>query len=75
MALDNNGIPADAFELRVRFGVGFVVGALIGAASVLQLGDASMSALGSAALGVGVVVGLLARYYGDRFWYALRWWF
>ncbi len=59
---DDTGEP-DEFELRVRFGCGFAVGAVIGAASVPQLGDASVRAVVPAALGVG-----------DRFWNAVQGW-
>lgn len=71
---DSSGEP-DAFELRVRFGCGFLVGILLGFAAVVSwLGDLSLGTLVPAMLGGGVTAGVLARYYGDRFWSSLRWW-
>jgi ABC-type enterobactin transport system permease subunit len=75
MALDNDGIQPDTFELRVRFIFGFVVGAAVGAASLLQFSGATLGSVVLTALVGGLVAGVLARYYGDRFWSALRWWF
>jgi len=74
VALPNDGVPPDRFELRVRF----VCGALLGAFLGLQL-DPATPAMLAVSVGAGALVGgLLARHFGDRFWErflrSLRWW-
>jgi hypothetical protein len=76
VALPNDGVPPDRFELRVRFVFGALLGALVG----LRLAPATFSIpVVAIAAGAGAVLGgLLARHFGDRFWErfvrSLRWW-
>ena len=76
MALPNDGVPPDRFELRVRFVCGGLLGGLLG----LRLAslDTTSPAMLAVAVGAGAIVGgLLARHFGDRFWHTflrlLRW--
>ena len=74
MALGNDGIRPDALELRIRFACGAILGSLVGAGWAYRSGAGAPSGgLLLCEVGVGaVLVGALARYFGDRFWFALR---
>jgi hypothetical protein len=75
VALANDGIPPNKFELRMRFGFGFVLGVVLGVTGWLQsMGPHSWLSVVLAALGSGLVSGTLARHYGDRYWTSVRWW-
>lgn len=69
IALANDGIPPSKLELNIRFGFGSILGMSIGAA--LSERVMSLGASWGIILGGGVAFGLLARHYGDRFWYGL----
>lgn len=68
----------DPFEKKVRFGCGFLLGIVIGLAEVTrhayeQTGGVSFAVIAS----LGVLCGVLAMKYGDRFWHRIsrvRWW-
>ncbi len=76
MALGNEGLRPDKSELRLRFGCGALLGALLGAGLVFRYSRARGPPVAAALpiLGGGVLLGALARHYGDRFWYARRSW-
>ena len=75
MALANDGIQPNSFELRMRFGFGFVLGVVLGVTGALEhWGPHAWLSVVLAALGSGLVTGTLARHYGDRFWASVRWW-
>jgi hypothetical protein len=74
MALGNDGVEPGRYELRLRFGCGFVLGATVGASNWVSFMDFSWLSTVLAALGGGLVGGTLARHCGDRFWASLRWW-
>jgi len=71
VALPNDGIVPDRFELRLRFGAGALAGALGVPAPVARVSAASAGVLVIAAAAGALTGGLLARYYGDRFWRGL----
>ncbi|MCG3135320.1 MAG: hypothetical protein HMLKMBBP_02901 [Planctomycetes bacterium] len=65
----------DAFEKRVRFGCGFVFGAVLGIYLLLReihnWGGATWAAVG----GIAIACGLAAVRFGDEFWSWIRaWW-
>lgn len=67
------GREADAFELRLRFGCGAVLGLVVGLGLCVRLWP--LSTLGACAL-VSLAVlacGVCAARWGDRFWAHLRW--
>ena len=78
MALPNDGIAPDRFELRLRFVFGAIAGGILVPVLLLRVLQPSASAaaigvIGAAAGALGG--GLLARHFGDRFWRAfLRLW-
>ena len=75
MALPNDGIVPDRFELRVRFGSGALAGALLVTVLMARVSRASGRMLLMAAAAGALAGGLLARHYGDRFWRGLlRFW-
>ncbi|MBF5046531.1 hypothetical protein FGE12_29210 [Aggregicoccus sp. 17bor-14] len=74
MALRNDSVTPNAYELRVRFACGFVAGALGGVVGALQLETPSLGLVLLGALVQGLAAGLLARHYGDRFWASWRGW-
>ena len=64
--------PANWFEFWVRFVCGALLGGLLG----LEVGgDGPASQVWLAVLGGSVVIGLVAGWFGDRFWYSLKPWF
>jgi hypothetical protein len=67
--------PPDAQEKRIRFGCGFVFGtvtAALGSGGVFLLKGRLLLAF---CLVCGVLLGLLAMRYGDRFWEKIgAWW-
>lgn len=75
MALGNDGIRPDALELRIRFVCGALVGAFLTAGTASINGSRSDLSLAFQAVAGGLVCGVLARQYGDRFWRGLRGWF
>lgn len=67
------GRQVDAFERRLRFGCGALLGGVVGLGLCVKLWPASM-------LGAGILVvlsialcGACAARWGDRFWAHLRW--
>lgn len=75
MALANDGVRPNGFELRMRFGFGFALGTILGVTGWVRfMGLHSWVSVVLAALGAGLFAGTLARHYGDRFWASLRWW-
>jgi hypothetical protein len=74
MALPNDGIAPDRFELGLRFAFGAVAGGFLAGALLLRF-PRILPVVIIAGTGVGALVGgLLARHHGDRFWRALRGW-
>lgn len=67
------GRRVDAFEWRVRFGCGAVLGLVVGLGLCVRLWP--LGVLGACALvGVAMVAcGLCAASWGDSFWAQLRW--
>jgi hypothetical protein len=63
----NDGVQPDSMELVIRFVCGAVVGGLACAWAMMRVGKSLELAAVGALVG-GVVSGLLARQYGDRFW-------
>ena len=75
--MDDSPEP-DSFEKRVRFGCGFMFGAIM-AFSVVVRAVASFTGIVWAAVGFsGIVFGFLAMRQGNRFWRGIsdwfRWW-
>jgi hypothetical protein len=71
MALGNDGIQPDAGELRIRFVCGAILGAFLVAVPAFRVGTSGVAFALYAVLG-GFAGGTLARYFGDRVWFALR---
>lgn len=65
----------DKSEKRIRFGCGFVFGLIVGFFFTLSHIIETWGGVILIALSVAVVCGLLARRYGDDFWYSLKDWF
>jgi hypothetical protein len=72
MALGNDGFRPDAAELWVRFACGALGGAFLVAGIYWSRSSSSVGLL-LCILGGGLAGGLLARYFGDRFWSWLTW--
>ena len=66
----------DPLENKIRFGCGFVFGLLLIAFSgfVWWMVAGSAYYVGALSLACGLVLGVLAMRYGDRFWYSMRYW-
>lgn len=67
------GRKPDAFEMKVRFGCGALLGLVVGLGMCVSLSP--LSTLGACML-VGFAVaacGVGAAYFGDSFWASLRW--
>ena len=63
----------DAFEMKVRFGCGALLGLVVGLGTCVSLSP--LSTLGACVL-VGFAIaacGVGAAQFGDRFWANLRW--
>lgn len=60
--------PIDADDRRANFGCGFVAGALAGATCLLTAADWPKVVI------AGLVVGLLAAWFGERFWTSIAHW-
>ena len=71
MALGNGGIKPDRLELRLRFFFGALLGCAMGARFARATGSPKVVLL--AMICGGLIIGLLARQLGDRFWES-RWW-
>ncbi len=69
----NDGPPADWLEFWVRFVCGALLGAFLGIA-VMQ-SETSAEHVWVAVLAGGVVCGLAAAWFGDRFWFSLAYLF
>jgi hypothetical protein len=61
--------PIDSHDRHANFGCGFVVGALAGATCLLTAADWPVVVI------AGVVAGLLAARFGERFWTSMARWF
>ena len=66
-----NDHEPDAFEKRVRFGCGFLFGAVVAFLLALREVGAFSSAFWAIVVAVAVIFGLLAVRYGDRFWHLI----
>jgi len=64
----------DAFEKKVRFGCGFVFGMVASGLSATVLLVANGYYYAGLIVLSGLVYGVLAMRYGDRFWSWLRYW-
>lgn len=62
----------DRGEKGVRFGCGFLLGAVLGFIGAAFNGAGTVRVAALVAGGAAVLGGTLAVRYGDRFWYALR---
>jgi hypothetical protein len=67
----NDGIDPDPQELRIRFVCGGVAGLIMGAFAAFETGIESTAAAVALAVGASVTSALLARHFGDRYWYGL----
>lgn len=67
------GRQVDAFERKVRFGCGALLGLVLGLGLCVRLWPLSAFAMGALVLLVIVACGLCAVRWGDRFWAHLRW--
>ena len=63
--------PPDRMELATRFGCGTLFFMLIGGFALWKLFDLSGATLLLAALGVGIIGGIMAAVQGERLW---DWW-
>jgi hypothetical protein len=68
-----DGHKPDRLEKQIRFGCGFVFGALVGFFAALRAFAETVGVL-AVTMGVAVTCALLAVRYGDRFWYSIRQW-
>ena len=75
--MDHSPEP-DSFEKRLRFGCGFVFGALVAFLVVLRELAAFSGTFWAIVVAVAVIFGFLAVRYGDAFWQGvsdwMRWW-
>ncbi len=69
-ALSNDGIPPTSLELWIRFGLGSLVGAIVGVGMAVEVESSAVSWM--LFFGSTAVAGLMARHYGDRFWFGGR---
>jgi hypothetical protein len=67
----NDGVDPDPQELRIRFVCGVLAGVIIGAFATFETGVESGAVAVALAAGASVASALLARHFGDRYWY---WW-
>ena len=67
-----NQPPPDDLEKRIRFGCGFIVGAILGFIGTLLAFPDHLPGSLLVGAGVALLFGVLAVRYGDRFWYGLR---
>ena len=63
----------DAFERKVRFGCGALLGLVVGLGLCVRLWPLSGLAMGAVLLLAIVACGACAVRWGDRFWARLRW--
>jgi hypothetical protein len=74
---DESPAPSHAVARGVRFGCGFVVGAIL-AVVYAATQWRTLGPLVGVAVAAGLVFGVLSARWGDRFWVrlssALRWW-
>jgi hypothetical protein len=66
--LGNDGVRPDTLEQKIRFAVGFGVGGFSGFYWAARWGLTSGGLTLGLILASGVGTGLLARWYGDRYW-------
>lgn len=71
--MDDSPEP-DSFEKRIRFGCGFVIGALIAFFFALSEFAAFTSTFWAVVVGVAIVFGFLAMRYGNGFWRVVSEW-
>jgi len=74
VAVHDDGIAPDRFELWIRFGFGALFGAFMAGAWFVAFGPWKLLTGGLITGGAALLGGLLARSFGDRFWYSLRSW-
>lgn len=67
------GRQVDAFERKVRFGCGALLGLVVGLGLCVRLWPLSRFAMGGVVLLAIVACGVCAVRWGDRFWARLRW--
>ena len=72
--MDDSPKP-DSFEKGLRFGCGFVFGALVAVVVALQWLATFTGTFWAVAAGVAVVFGFLALRYGEGFWQRVSDWF
>lgn len=76
--MDDDGHVPDAFEKGLRFGCGFVFGALMMLSALFWYLSEVTSTHWAIAAAASVVSGLLAVRYGEQFWRIatsiLKWW-
>jgi hypothetical protein len=66
----------DISEKRIRFGCGFVFGLIVGFFTAITYVFETWGFIILVSLCAAIVCGLLAKKYGDAFWYSIRnWWF
>lgn len=71
----NENPEPDAFEKGLRFGCGFVFGAVVAFLVIAREVAAFTGTFWAAVAGVAVVLGFLAMRYGDEFWRWISEWF
>jgi len=74
VAVHDDGIAPDRFELWIRFGFGALFGAFMAGAWFVAFGPWKPLTGALITGGAALLGGLLARSFGDRFWYSLRSW-
>lgn len=72
---DQDHSQPDAFEKRVRFGCGFLFGAVMAFLVALREVAAFTGTFWAVVIAAAVVSGFAARRYGDEFWHQIsKWW-
>ena len=71
----NDNPEPDSFEKRLRFGCGFVLGAVVAFFVIARVATVFTDTSWAVIAGVAVVFGFLAMRYGDAFWRGVSEWF
>jgi hypothetical protein len=74
MALLDDRVAPNRFELWVRFGIGAGVGALLTGITLAVARFPAPGLLAAAVACSALAFGILARQLGDRFWNAAQFW-